>query len=368
MASSSTDPTTDPPTDPLTDPPTDPTTEPSADGRSEARSRALPDLEAAHRDAGTTPVPRPLDDAALAGVPGVLGRIARERAEDYRNADARILPADVAACAAAVAADGRPRFAAALRRSIRATPSSFPASVPTSEGGATAASGSHATAAAGRAAHVTPLAVIAEVKRSSPSQGSIAPLDPVEAARAYQRGGAAALSVLTEPRHFGGSLEHLGAVTAAVALPAIRKEFVVHPAQVLEAAQAGASAVLLIVAVLGEETSAYLAFARALGLDALVEVHDERELEVALAANADVIGVNNRDLATLQIDLDTAPRLLRIARERGFDGVGVAESGYRTRADLRAIEPLADAVLVGTSLAGSGDLEAALRRLRGETA
>ena len=326
MASSSTDPSTDP----------------------------LHEPDTVRDDAMATPVPPPLDDTALAGVPGVLGRIARERAEDYRDVDARIPSEDVAACAAIVAADGRPRFAAALRRAIRATPSR--------------AADRADSAASRRAPHVTQLAVIAEVKRSSPSQGNIASLDPVAAARAYQRGGAAALSVLAEPRHFGGSLDHLKAVTAAVPLPVIRKEFVVHPAQVLEAAQAGAGAVLLIVAVLGEATGAYLDFAHALGIDALVEVHDERELDVALAAHADVIGVNNRDLATLQIDLDTAPRLLRVARERGFDGVAVAESGYRTRADLRVIEPLADAVLVGTSLAGSGDLETALLRLRGETA
>lgn len=296
-------------------------------------------------------VPAPLDDAVLARVPGVLGQIARERAEDYRGVPFDLGPGVVATWAARVASDGRPRFAAALRRRIRGTPVTLSPNAPS-----TAAS------------HATPLAVIAEVKRASPSQGSIAALDPVEAARAYQRGGAAALSVLTEPRHFGGSLQHLEAVTAAVSLPTVRKEFVVHPAQVLEAAQAGAGAVLLIVAVLGEATSDYLAFARALGLDALVEVHDERELDVALHAHAHVIGVNNRDLGTLEIDLATAPRLLRVARDHGFDGVAVAESGYRSRADLRPVEALADAVLVGTSLAGSDDLETALRRLRGEIA
>lgn len=217
-------------------------------------------------------------------------------------------------------------------------------------------------------AGATPLAVIAEVKRASPSQGAIAALDPVEAAAAYAAGGAAALSVLTEPRHFGGDAEHLRAIAWAPNsrhLPLLRKDFTVHPAQIAEAAAIGASAVLLIVAVMREETGAYLRYATALGLDALVEVHDGAELELALDAGARIVGVNNRDLRTLAIDLATAPRLLADARRAGFDGVLVAESGYRTRDDLRGVEGLADAVLVGTSLAGSGDLTGALRTLRG---
>lgn len=330
MASSSTDPSPDPAADPRTEPPTD-----------AVGSATSP---AARTGAGV-PVPAPLDDAVLELVPGVLGRIARERADDYRAVERaeRLAPEG--------ARMRQQRFLAALRRQLRATPA-FVRRGRTSGG----------------AAGPTPLAVVAEVKRASPSQGAIAALDPVEAARAYQRGGAAALSVLTEPRHFGGDLAHLQAVVAAVPLPALRKEFVVHPAQVVEAAQAGAAAVLLIVAVLQRATASYLAFAHALGLDALVEVHDEHELDLALDAGAEAIGVNNRDLATLAIDLRTAPRLLRRAREAGFDGVAVAESGYATRDDLRAVEPWADAVLVGTRLAGSGDLAGALRRLRGESA
>jgi len=121
----------------------------------------------------------------------------------------------------------------------------------------------------------------------------------------------------------------------------------------------------VIVAVTGDMTRDYVAAAHALGLAALVEVHDERELETALAAGTDVIGVNNRDLTTLAVDLGTAPRLIAKAREAGFEGVLVAESGYRTREDLREVEGHADAVLVGTSLAGSGDLAGALRRLMG---
>ena len=208
------------------------------------------------------------------------------------------------------------------------------------------------------------LSIIAEVKRSSPSQGAIAALEPVAAAQAYARGGAQALSILTEPRHFGGDLAHLAAVGRAVDLPTLRKDFTVHPLQIFEAFEAGASAVLLIVAVLGGNTKAYLELTRSLGLDALVEVHDERELTVALGSGADIIGVNNRDLRTLEIDLHNAPKLIRQAREAGFDGLLVAESGYKKPDELAALVGLADAVLIGSSLAGSGDLEGAIRRIR----
>jgi indole-3-glycerol phosphate synthase len=269
----------------------------------------------------TETAPAPLDAAALAAVPGVLGRIARERAADYAGVEVPAPPPPGAA--------GR----AGRLRDALAGPG---------------------------------LAVLAEVKRGSPSAGALADLDPVEAARAYRRGGAAALSVLTEPRHFGGELAHLRAVAREVDLPAMRKEFVVHPAQVAEAAQAGAAAVLLIAAVLGERLAAYRAWAGAWGLDALVEVHDEAELEAALHSGSDVLGVNNRDLRSLAVDRATAPRLLRAARSAGYAGRTVAESGYDRGAQLRELRGLADGVLIGTALAGSGDLEGALRRLRAE--
>ncbi len=261
-------------------------------------------------------------------MPGVLGRIGLERASDYEGS--------VVAIPAAPRLE-RAGFSAALLEARLAA----------------------------EVAGELPLAVIAEVKRSSPSQGAIAPLEPAAAARAYQRGGAAALSVLTEPRHFGGELGHLQEVASAVSLPLLRKEFTVHARQVVEALEGGASAVLLIVALLGEHTAAYLSFARALGLDALVEVHDETELELALTSGAQLLGVNNRDLKSLEIDLTTAPRLIAAARAAGFGGIAVAESGYRSREELEALAGVADAVLVGTSLAGSGDLTAALLRLRG---
>ena len=207
--------------------------------------------------------------------------------------------------------------------------------------------------------------VIAEVKRASPSLGTIADLNPAQAACAYWRGGAAALSILTEPRHFGGSLEHLEEVSSVAPLPLLRKDFTVHPAQLVEAKRAGASAVLLIVAVLGEHLQAYLELAERLELDALVEVHDEAELDLALSSDAKIIGVNNRDLRTLEIDLNNAPKLIERARGEGFKGLLVAESGYSTPEQLRDLQGVADAVLIGSSVAGSSDLEGAIRRLRG---
>lgn len=209
------------------------------------------------------------------------------------------------------------------------------------------------------------LSLIAEVKKQSPSEGLIREVDPVEAALAYQRGGARAVSVLTEPHRFGGSLLDLKRVREAVDLPLLRKDFVVDPFMLGEARAFGASAALLIVALLGELTGAYLEEARRLGLEALVEVHTERELEIALEAGAEILGINNRDLATLHINLETAPRLGRLARKRGFGGVLVAESGYSRKEELKALEGLFDAVLIGTSLMRAPDLEAALRELVG---
>ncbi|GGM00040.1 indole-3-glycerol phosphate synthase TrpC [Deinococcus aerophilus] len=266
----------------------------------------------------SSPTVRPLDPQQLARVPGVLGRIVHERAADYAAARPELGPPRPASR----------RFENALR-----------------------------------APDASALALIAEVKRASPSQGAIAPLDPAAAARAYAQGGAAAISVLTEPRHFDGDREALLAVVDAVGLPVLRKDFVVHPAMLREAAEWGAAAALLMVSVLGEATAGYLAAAHHLGLDALVEVHDEHELDVALAAGARIIGVNNRDLTTLHIDLAVSPRLIRRARERGFAGVLVAESGYRSAGEIQAVRGLAGAVLVGSSLAGSGDLARAAREL-----
>jgi indole-3-glycerol phosphate synthase len=208
-------------------------------------------------------------------------------------------------------------------------------------------------------------ALIAEVKRASPSAGSIAAdADPIELARAYADGGAAAISVLTEPRHFAGALADLEAVRLTVQLPVLRKDFLVHPAQVIEARANGADAVLLIAACLtDEELTALLALSSDLGMSALVETHADDELDRALASGAEVIGVNARDLETLEVDSASAlDRLARIPPGR----VAVMESGIRDRADVEAaVDAGASAILVGESLMRASDPRAAVRELIG---
>jgi indole-3-glycerol phosphate synthase len=208
-----------------------------------------------------------------------------------------------------------------------------------------------------------PPAVIAELKRASPSRGVIrADYEPVAYARSYERAGAACCSVLTDERFFQGSLEHLRAVRAAVALPCLRKDFLVDPYQVEEARAAGADAVLVIAAAgmrpLGDEL---LAAAAAAGLDALVEVHDERELEWANGIGASLIGVNNRDLTTFVTSLATTERLAPRAHAAALV---VAESGIRTPADVARMQAAgARALLVGEALMDCADPGAALREL-----
>lgn len=209
--------------------------------------------------------------------------------------------------------------------------------------------------------------VVAEVKRRSPSKGEIRPdFDPVACAKAYADAEAAALSVLTDERYFGGHLDILRAIRSAVTLPLLRKDFVVDPYQIDEACVAGADAVLLIVAALDPEDLAELfEHARARGLDALVEVHDENELGAALAAGADLVGVNNRDLRTFDVDLGTTERLAAIVPG---EVVLVAESGIHEPEDIERLERAgAHAVLVGESLMRQPDVGAALRRLRGRS-
>jgi len=193
--------------------------------------------------------------------------------------------------------------------------------------------------------------------------GVIRELDAAGTARSYQQGGARAISVLTECRAFGGKAEDLVTVAEAVSLPLLRKDFVVHPSQIEESVRLGASAVLLIVAVLGKQLTVFLETVRATGLDALVEVHSAAELELALETGARVVGVNNRDLASLRVDLEVAPRLGRLARHRGFSGALVAESGYRRPEELKALRSLFDGVLVGTSLASEASPASVARRL-----
>jgi indole-3-glycerol phosphate synthase len=210
----------------------------------------------------------------------------------------------------------------------------------------------------------TPPAVIAEVKRSSPSAGRISDADPAATARAYEAGGAAAISVLTEPVHFDGSLADLRAVHLATTVPVLRKDFLVHPAQVMEARVAAADAVLLIAeAVAGSELDALARTAEDLGLGVLVEAHDEAGVERAVASGAKVIGVNARDLESLEVDEE---RALRLVRTVPTDRIAVLESGIATREQVeRAVEAGARAVLVGESLMRAIDPGAALRALRG---
>jgi len=211
------------------------------------------------------------------------------------------------------------------------------------------------------------VSVIAEHKRRSPSAGDIRPGSTVaEIVEAYERGGAAALSVLTEGPHFGGSLEDLREARAACALPILRKDFIVDPYQVYETAAWGADALLLIVAALEPEAIADLyAQARDLDLDVLVEVHDESDLTCALEViDADVIGINNRDLADFTVDVQRTYDLLA---DVPAGKTVVSESGFHSREQLDELERVGiDACLVGESLMRSPDPEAALRFLTGQ--
>jgi indole-3-glycerol phosphate synthase len=210
------------------------------------------------------------------------------------------------------------------------------------------------------------LAVIAEVKRRSPSRGDLHPdLDPATLAAVYAAGGAAALSVLTDREFFAGSAEDLAAARAATDLPVLRKDFTVSARDVCDARLMGADAVLLIAAGLApDELAGYHALAGDLGLDALVEVHDENELAVALEAGATLIGVNQRDLVTFEVDHD---RAVRMAGAIPPGAVRVAESGVRGGADARALAAAGyDAVLVGEALVTSPDPARLIRDLKGE--
>jgi indole-3-glycerol phosphate synthase len=208
--------------------------------------------------------------------------------------------------------------------------------------------------------------VIAEFKRRSPSAGTLrqAP-DVKEMASAYERGGASAMSVLTEGPNFDGSLDDLRAVRQACDLPLLRKDFIVDPYQLHEARAAGADAVLLIVAALGDgELAGLHGEASALGLDVLVEVHDRDELRRALSVGADIVGINNRDLRDFSVDVE---RTFRLLPELPEAVVSVSESGIATAAQLSRLEDAGvDAVLVGEALMRAPDPEAALRALRAE--
>ncbi|HEY6000006.1 MAG TPA: indole-3-glycerol phosphate synthase TrpC [bacterium] len=209
-----------------------------------------------------------------------------------------------------------------------------------------------------------PVRLIAEVKKASPSAGSIREGDPLFFARAMAGGGAAAISVLTEERFFGGSRDDLARVAAGVPVPVMRKDFLVDPYQLLEARAAGAAAALLIVAMLTDtELAAMLREAAALGLSALVEVHDGAELQRALAAGAGIVGINNRNLKTLQVDVETTYALRPLVPA---GTIVVSESGQRTRADLERLAAAGvDAVLIGEAIMRADNPEAKVHELLG---
>jgi indole-3-glycerol phosphate synthase len=209
------------------------------------------------------------------------------------------------------------------------------------------------------------ISLVAEMKRASPSKGPIRPGASVsEVVRIYEAAGASACSVLTEGPHFQGSLGDLVEARAACRLPLLRKDFVVHEYQLLEARIAGADAVLLIVAALGGERLHELLHAASdIGLDSLVEVHDEDEVETAIEAGAELLGINNRNLRTFEVDLDTTFRLLP---DVPAGTVVVAESGITTPHDVQQLEDAGvDAILVGETLMRADDPAEAIRTLLG---
>ena len=209
------------------------------------------------------------------------------------------------------------------------------------------------------------VAVVSEVKRRSPSKGDLfADLDPAALARTYEGGGASCLSVLTDEDWFGGSVADLRAARDATSLPIIRKDFTVDARDVVDARIMGADCVLLIAAALDDaELRDFHALAAEIGLDALIEIHDEVELERALAVDGNLIGVNQRDLVTFQVDQE---RAVRMAPQIPAGVVRVAESGVRDRADAAVLAGAGyHALLVGETLVKSGDPGLEIRRLRG---
>jgi indole-3-glycerol phosphate synthase len=205
--------------------------------------------------------------------------------------------------------------------------------------------------------------LIAEHKRRSPSAGTIREgASCAEVVRAYERGGAAALSVLTEEAHFGGSLEDLREARGASELPVLRKDFTIDPYQLYESKAAGADAVLLVVGAMGDRELVQLyREAHSLDLDAIVEIHDEEELERALEVDADVLGINNRDLEDFSVDIQ---RTFDLLSDVPAGKVVVSESGIRTREQIEELEQVGvDAVLIGEALMRSADPEVAVREL-----
>lgn len=210
------------------------------------------------------------------------------------------------------------------------------------------------------------IAVIAEVKKASPSKGIISlDFEPAAIAASYEKGGAEAISVLTDEKFFQGSLDYIPLVRQTVKLPVIRKDFIIHDLQIEEAANYGADAILLIAAILDQQQIRdYEQMSAGLGMDVLVEVHDEKELEKVLAAGSSLIGINNRDLRDFTVNLNTTARLLK---EIPASVSTVSESGIKDHEDMKLLQDQGvTAALIGESLMCAGDRSAALRRLRGK--
>jgi len=205
--------------------------------------------------------------------------------------------------------------------------------------------------------------LITEVKKASPSKGLLCPdFDPVELAKTYAQSGADAISVLTEGKYFQGSIDHLAAIREKVSIPLLRKDFIFDHYQVYEAAAFGADALLLIVAVLSQgQLEELMALTRNLGLSCLVEVHNEEDLNKALPSGAEIIGINNRDLKTFTVDINTTRRLRPlIPQERTV----VSESGIRSRSDIEKLKDWeVNAALIGEALVTAGDIPNKMREL-----
>jgi indole-3-glycerol phosphate synthase len=206
--------------------------------------------------------------------------------------------------------------------------------------------------------------VIAECKRQSPSRGiMVDPYDPVSLAKHYEAGGAAALSVLTDQKYFGGTLEDLRAVRAAVDLPILRKDFIVDPYQIYEARVAGADTFLLLSGVLNEaQLREYLYLGRSLGMEPLVESHSPDQLEISVRAGAKILGINNRNLKTFAVDLDHARSQIARLRTSVPDGIAVCESGIKTPNDIRSMAKAGyQCFLIGESVATANDPQSAVQ-------
>jgi len=205
--------------------------------------------------------------------------------------------------------------------------------------------------------------LIAEVKKASPSRGLLCPdFNPVKLAKEYAQGGAAAISVLTEVNYFGGSLDHLAAIREAISLPLLRKDFIFDPYQIYESRAYGADALLLIAGILSQgQLEELLSLSHSLGLKCLVEVHSEAEVDRALVSRAKIIGINNRDLSTFNVDINTTRRLRALLPQQQ---IVVSESGISSRRDIEKLKGWGiNAVLIGEALVTAGDIQTKMQEL-----